>query len=170
MVLNNYWIWKAYIDSNYIIESGTIDNPTLGMKDPSGHLAKMCVQTAAINWPSIISNWAIRTNLSIVLGTGDATPTAGDVKLFNDVTSLFSFTNTTINTSNEGNREKTIITTSGTNLSSSTVTIREVGILKNTIALNETGSPVLLVREVLDTPKDISVGSGFLLTFAWEEA
>lgn len=181
MILNNYFNYKTYIDSNLLeeINSGQTTYVNIGAKDINGNdfylMNKAYLQA---DRPYLRQNAAIKIDISAILGTGTTEPTATDYALQNDITENLSRVTVTTNISYETGKEKTVITVSGVNITGNELTISEIGIYKTAYGSDNNGTPghspvplkVLFIRHLLETPKTVASGEGFSLTFEWVES
>lgn len=166
MLTNNYILIQTYFATNgYINDVGTETIP--GTKDfttgATYSFYKGSGYTSVLN-----RNASPRMELSICLGTGDTTPAYTDYVLDNDVSSSLNLS-CSINTGADGGAIKTVFSVSGINATGSDITLKEFGILKDYM-VSDSGyvkKPYLIARELLKTPKVISAGQPFTLTFEW---
>lgn len=173
MILNNFWTLKGYVDANSCpcVGSSTVN---LGLKRKSDGVSMPFANDLTLNIAGLLStNYTIRKGLKVFVGSGTTEPTTNDYALENDVTNSFSNVVTTCNTSTEESKITTVVTISGTNTTENAITIAEIGVGKD-IAYDWNGAnlrtqEVLFIRHVLDTPKVVESGEGFMQTFAWDE-
>lgn len=98
---------------------------------------------------------------TILLGTGDTTPTSSDYALDTDVTDQFTYVSGI--SSGVGSGNVASITEVYQNTSNDSITIKEIGLLTGIPYQWQSGGYVLLTRKVLDTP--IVIGAGKTYSF-----
>ena len=175
MILNNYW--EAF--RLFIIER---DVDGIQNQYTNHNLVNLAgVSQLPINhytWgynqyytPNANQNSDLRkTEFEMLVGTGTTPVTPNDYRLANDITSNLS--NTSLqSTSLIGDAGiKTVYSFTGTNNTTSNITISEIGLVKKFLNSDTSnGNKYLLVREVLDNPITVTAGTGFILTFEWNE-
>ena len=185
MILNNFLKSKAAFSQRVnTCDADPYGWPTLstGALDTSGNectrIPYACPSSSASSIGPILARmWSERYDLSFVVGTGNTEPTANDYCLENDVTANISSYSTSVNVTFEDGKFRTIATISGVNNTESDITISEVGVTKKyfyttngTSVSDNTFYNVLLIRHVLETPKVVPSGSGFTVTFQWDES
>lgn len=112
---------------------------------------------------------------TVVVGTGDTEPAASDYCMANDCTSSISNLNYTINSSGTAGLQRTI-TISGTNNTSDTLVLKEVGYAKTAQTYewhtedHEKTKNILMCRVLLNEPLEVAAGASFLINLAWNEA
>lgn len=183
MILNNYWNLKGYAQTHYIPQipcSKTVVD--IGLKNTSGSAATFLASgnssltSYSVNIVATIStNYPLLYGLTARIGTGLTDPTTEDYNLTSDVTSSFSNYQVSINSSAEDGICKVTITVSGTNTSSNSITITEIGLFRDVITDADnyhqfSRATIMLVHESLTTPITVPSGQGFTLTFEWGES
>lgn len=173
MILNNWWNYKKGLaNSTGFWNSWNYQSP--GLYDTSGNTTVMCIDAT---WNSSYctmghNNFSTRAYMHFAVGDGDTPPTSEDYALDNDITS--SFSNVTISSvSTTATSENTTITyiITGTNSTSDTLTIREIGYVKDIYYSQSFNTvPVLMAREVLDEPIVVEPNQTFTINFTWTEA
>lgn len=168
MILSNYW--KSF---NIITDFNTTKLKNYGQVNTNGGT----LTRTWINAQNGVGNIRLRTdNLAVRLGKGVGNITAQDYALFDDCTanignlafvSAFSSADT-----DEGFSQ--LITITGTNNSSSDITLTEVGITKTfTVEVNiegvTTSAPVMLAKMLLDNPITVRAGGSFRIVVEWKE-
>ena len=189
MFLHNYAEWQRAINisSPFLIGgSGTTANCVLtSLKGLNGDLSNkyLCGVNAPYgmfsysNWgPAINRALVFADSLSLRVGSGTTDVDPGDYKLDVDETSKFIQTvfNKNIGVSEDGHLTVTI-TWTGTNNTSSAVTIKEIGLVKilpmfvaSTIGQSQIGSidyqNILIARYILPDPVTINPGDSGTLS------
>lgn len=170
MVVNNWLNYKLYMSSHAATNTHLITD--IGCVDFYNNTATVWV---CINNSSYLTyvgrNFAIYTYMGAVVGTGTDTPTIEDYCLGNDVTSSFTgFECTQTSSIHDGVVTNTYVI-KGTNATSSTITLTEVGIYKK--LWNENGedryNSVLMIRELLPSPLEVQSGQQFTITLVWQD-
>lgn len=175
MVLNNYWKWVNGMNKWNLFTStgqgnGQIAN--IGMVDIGGNERSTVV--SRYNYSTIDSvidnNRRFNVGLACRIGTGDNEYDANDYALASDVTSSFSGVTATVSSQVDDGLNRTIMV-SGSNNTSSDITITEIGIAKNLYyATDGSSSNCLFAIAKLDTPITVPANSGgFTATFEWVE-
>lgn len=176
MILANYRLWRAYTMTTNLLSGDQSPNPNevnLGTKSITGETSnKMTVST---RWSSqgTYENWSLMSNLSSRIGSGITDPTDTDYALSNDVTNQFSNIVRSFNAMADGNSFKIVHTITGTNTSSDTIIITEIGLSKNIMCSgypNAAFVEFLFARSLLEQPIEVPPGRGFSLTFEWVES
>ena len=178
MILNNYWTFKAYVESHYYKQMGGPEDrvgESIGLKSLDGLDARLWIGSG-VNYSDFLSTelatktWSPKVELSVILGSGTTAPTPEDYNIEQSIMSAISNFNSSINVTSSNGQEKTVITVSGTNTSNDAITISEIGIVKP-IRPDNINDPrnVLFIRHLLDEPKSVASGEGFALTFEWTE-
>lgn len=178
MILNNYWNLMAGMAGLTFAWSNDVDEyDDIGLKDTNGSSLLINPHTTdqGGNSADVVANWNPRAKLSAVIGNGAQNPTASDFALGNDVTDDMSNYSVTVNTSATNGEISTVITITGMNNTGDTITISEVGIVKEITTTQGTTythvkKDCLLVKLLLDTPKTVAPGEGFTLTLEWLES
>lgn len=166
MILNNYINWKAYIEKNVPYPNSGL-YLDLGIYNLSGSKSSLYVACGSSSYGNLISNWGLKYGLSIRVGSGDTPPEASDSSLASDITSSLSNYNVSYTVGAEDGYMTTVFTVAGTNVSADSITIKEIGITKEPVA--DVSGAVMLIRELLDTPKVVASGETFSLTITWAE-
>lgn len=181
MILNNYYKAYAYFSSHHMNATASAygwDQVNLGLVDTSG-TAVGDLPIDCQNTPSYIEyvarNYSMKDDITVNVGEGDTEPTLNDYALEDDVTISLSNYSVSISPSSESGMAKLVATVTGINNTGESITIREVGVVKKfyygTTSTSESAyKNVLLLRHVLDTPKEVANGEGFSLTFEWTES
>ena len=170
MILNNYWNYKAAIESTPLTYNGNRQT-SCGLYDLSG--TSKDVATGAVNMSSaLMNNYSLKTSLGILLGSGDTEPSGTDYCLANNITTSFSSLSASISTSGDGNAQRTVVTISGIWSGGSATTLREIGIKKNILVstYDSSTADILFIRHMLDQPIDLAPGQSLSVTFEWVEA
>ena len=168
MILNNLLNWKAYVDKNVPTNAGSYINSDLGMKDPSGNKALVLTNSPQSDYYKLITNWALKYGLSVKVGTGTTAPTAADYNMESDATGSFTNYTYTYTTGTEDGYMTTVFTVTGVNSTANPITITEIGLFKEAYTNNDHKS-IMLVRELLETPKVVAAGEMFTLIITWAE-
>lgn len=181
MIVNNYYKAAAYFSSHHLNSNASAygwDQINLGMVDTSGtavgNLPIDC-QNNSSYVEYVARNYSIKDDITIVVGQGDTEPTLNDYALEDDETANFTNYTVALSTSSNGGSISTVATVTGINNTGASITIREVGVVKKfyygtTSIADTTYKNVLLLRHVLDEPKEIANGEGFSLTLEWAES
>lgn len=156
MILKNYW--------NYLngIQKGSIGD---GIKTLSGGVFPF--STSEIN----VNNVSLSNKISIKLGSGEDEVEADDYSMDGDITSsLSSLTFSNTMTSDE-NGIRRVVTVSGANNTSSSITVNQIGLVKH-IDASGMGSGVdfLILKVKLNNPLTISSNTSLSITLEWTEA
>ena len=181
MVLSNYFKIKTFFDSHWFQRNGSsVNDPAnwsddIGVLDVNGDSRRPQWNGYPTNYESYVpQNWAHRMNLEIRFGSGNTAVTASDYQLANQINS-FSNLSFSINTSSVSGGESTIVTCSGTNPTSSAITITEFGIVRKMwcqyvdLSGNSEWAYIMFVREVLQSPITAEPNENFQLAFEWLE-
>lgn len=123
------------------------------------------------------ANFCILKDLTALVGSGTTTPAYDDYKLGTDKTSSFTSVSTSTNivVNAQGKVELTVVWT-GTNSTSTAITISEVG-LKKTLYRSYTASGTLehvssmeclIAHDLLDSPITVPAGAGVTVTIKLE--
>lgn len=162
MVLQNYWSWRTSIE-NTEAYSGSISVSGLKKIDGTAISSLSVTATNATTADISMVNRSM-VGLSLIFGTDDTAPTAEDYALgasanigtSGSVTLIYGAENRQI-----------VFAYTITNLDSSAVTIKEVGIRKYLSASATRDSAVLLVREVLSEPIVLEANEVKTFTYTW---
>lgn len=176
MVVQNYWNLKKIVDTQ-----APLDTPPGHSGDSNYHETSVISINSQdwnrrcnsqSNYPKMLEDWCLRKNLTIILGNS-STPTVSvtDTTMANRIDNSLSTYNVTYNTAAENGKEKTIFTITGTNTTSSAITITQIGICKQLYdySPDNLNYYFLLAKENLETPLTIPVGQGFTLVYEWDE-
>ena len=171
MILDNWWIYKKAI-SDYSIQWSSWNIITPGLIDTNGNSCSIVLDAPwQANYCSMAhNNYASRGEISFTLGSGTIAPTKTDYNLENDITS--SFSNVTFTKSSVESSDDLAITyvITGTNNSANTLTISEIGYLKNIYyQASFNTDPVMMAREVLNEPLIVEPNQSFTINFVWTE-
>ena len=178
MILNNYWnLMAGMAGLTFAWSNDTDEYDDIGLKDTNGSSLLINPHTTDQGGSSadVVANWNPRAKLSAIIGEGTTEPTASDFALGDDVTNDMSNYSVTVNTSATNGEISTVITITGMNNTAVTITISEVGIVKEITttqgnAYTHVKKDCLLVKHLLDTPKTVAPGEGFTLTLEWLES
>lgn len=183
MVLNNYFRVKTFFDSHIFNPSGSSISDPNNWTDDIGVIGIDGVNRRPqwggypTNYDSQIKeHWCHRINLEIVLGSGNTAVTPTDYALASPINSLSNLSYS-ITTSSVSGSESSVIIISGTNPTNSSITINEVGVLKNMWCRFPISNPswssewckILMVRQVLSSPIILEPNENFQLPFEWLE-
>lgn len=181
MILNNYYKADAYFSSHHLNSNASAygwDQINLGMVDTSGtavgDLPVDCQNTSSYV-EYVARNYSMKDDITLVVGEGDTEPTLNDYALEDDVTASLTAYNFTYSASSENGMTKLVATVTGINNTGASITLREVGVVKKfyygtTSTSESTYKNVLILRHILDEPKEIANGEGFSLSFEWTES
>lgn len=170
MILNNYWKYRQAVENTfYKVGEGNF-NIVTGALDTSGSTNEIVGGSAGVGWQYGL-NFALRANLTLMVGSSDREPAPSDYNLW-DRTGSFSNYQVNVVTSSESGSYKTIISASGRNSSGSAITIKEIGVGKKIITSVPDTMPytVLFVRHILEEPIVVEDNGNFSLVFEWDEA
>lgn len=178
MILNNYYNLKSFI-SNHSITGGSYKYMNIGLKDMNGNFVEHFVydsyttmgQQEAVRDCTI--NYNLMGMLKVLVGTGTTEPSMTDYSLASDITSTLVNNATNVACCATDSSMNTVIVSSFRNSSGSSITIREVGIMKTVRDFPGYGQAinkdVLLVRFLLDTPKVVKANESFTMQYIWAE-
>lgn len=178
MILKNYWEALRLYVAEATEDNTSISYMNHGLKALAGTIASINHYTSTgttINTsytPNALKNMDLRkTNFEMRVGSGTAAPTATDYALGNDITSYFSNTSLQVDSISTTNGLQTTYIFSGTNSTSSDLTITEIGLAKKFLTTDHStnGSVCLLTKNLLDNPITVAAGDNFTLTFEWVE-
>ena len=168
MILNNYWNWRAYMNSHVCGNGGqsTYNSIYIGTKTLTGGNQVVAVSTY---YTGAQENWSM-SNLTSYVGSGTEAPVAENFKLGDDKTSSFANIQRNFNIASDGGGNVSIIHDfAGTNQTNTTITITELGIAKP-LQVDPSGTTnTLIIRELLTQPVEVPPGRSLLLTFKWVE-
>lgn len=177
MILNNYWIMKAYVESHNYKQQGNPNdfvNIDIGLKDLNSSTIPMRTGSGGNNYgwnitQQVTLTYSLKSGLSAILGSSTDEPQPDDVNVHASLMSSISDFNCTVNTSGSSEGVRTVVTVSGINVASSDITIAEIGITKQMYYMYNEPKTILFIRHLLDEPKVVASGEGFSLTFEWME-
>ena len=163
MLTTNYWGW--------IKDAAASDIQTSAVMLPS---VKLLDGSAGDNYSigGYTNYGPAKTGLTVVVGTDDTTPAADDLDLGADITaSLSSYQITqTITLAPSGAGVDLTFTVSGENNTGATISIAEVGVVKEYATRGGTSCKTLFARFLLTDPIVVADGAGFSFAFKWSEA
>lgn len=166
MVTKNYKIVSAYM------EAATIDGGTLsvsGVKAMDGNDISALTKSGS----STSNNRTLKNELSLVIGTGSASPTADDYMLEHNVTNSMADLSTLSTYSVDANGNLTVeVTLTGINNTGADVAVSEFGFVRNVYFASSlsSGLVTLFTRDVLNTPIILEAGKSFSLRATWTES
>ena len=174
MLLNNYWNYlNAFGDNLPDITDYYAEIPALSFMDAPAMNFNVIVgmYNTSSYVPQMSSNYAIRYNLGIALGTGSTAVAPTNYNLNSEIASG-TIPDLTYNISTGVDQDVLKLTAiiSGTNASANQLTISELGIYKNVYTLQINGSDcwrLLFLRHILESPKVVQPGQGFSFAFEW---
>ena len=167
MILTNYWKWLDGVNT-YASETATARS--LGIKNLSGTTVNLLTGPGGDSNLYAPRNSSFPYNLFVRVGTGTGEPTSSDYALGTDVTSSMTGMSFSCATTSNDSLKRTI-TCSGSNSTSSAITITEVGIGKSIYPANSSSmEDVLFAIVKLDTPVTVPGNGNFSITFDWTEA
>lgn len=175
MLLNNYFNYRAYIDSHYP-EYGSNISKDIGIKNMSNSPLNFYYQGASNGYlylySELLYNWCgkMPSRMSARVGEGTADPTPGDYELDSDITTLIGGVTLVVSTGANVNSEKSVLIITGTNRDSSTRVITEFGICRTLATAQSLTDTTLFVHEKLTEPITVQPGASFTITYEWTEA
>ena len=177
MLTNNYWNLIAGMSNMTFVWSNDLDAmEDIGLTDTDGNTLLINPHTTNDYGSSadIVANWCSRSKISAIIGSGDTAPDATDYCLESDITSSFSNYSVSTVTSGDGTRVSTVMIISGTNGTSSALTIHEIGVVKEITTTtnnnyNHIKKNMLIVRHVLSSPRTVQPGESFIQPYEWVE-
>ena len=185
MLTTNYYKMKGFYDSH----TNTFDGSAYGVPaadivvtDIDGNNISnlsYCSNNNASYATYAASNYSLKLKLYTILGSDDTTPTISDYNIGTPI-SISNLT-TTMTTTGENDKVSTKFIITGTNTTGSSVTIKEIGIVKKVSVLSASyptpqdpnddnyNKKILLDHTLLETPITVAANDNFSLTFEWTE-
>ena len=170
MVLDNYWKIVAGHTLQTMSRSAQANETGIYVYNTSGELFNVVNQLANLMEGYSAYNYLYRPN--VMIGDGDATPRHDDYCLQHQITNMTNYTDQ-VNITNDDGRLYMVFTANGINNTTTTITIREIGIYKKLAwGYNNVDRtyPVLYVRELLENPVVVFPGQGFSLSLEWVQS
>jgi hypothetical protein len=171
MILNNYWRLKHAIDTAIFRFANGWAIENIGLIDINGNSFNTVVSTNPSEYYYMVRNMQLKTDLIARVGSGIRDAALNDYALASDISANISNLNYSIATTYTNGQEVTTVTITGTNNTSSDITINEIGLMKAIYrdGVSTSYNYTMLCRSVLDDPITVAAGDGFTYTFLWEE-
>ena len=189
MLTSNYWALKGYADTNSFPTGSQYPPSTLDLnlgmarynydyQTRSAAIFSFILYSSNNRFDNhIASGYHLqlvpKINSRLVLGSGTTAPTLDDYLLESPLdSSISNYVSTMVGNGITGGTS-TVYTATGTNSSGSTITINEIGIVKDGFfpgsGMGVDSISTLLLREVLTEGIEVPSGQGFSITFEWLE-
>lgn len=173
MILQNYWAWRAQTQTGYTTASKT---GVTGITDMTGTAVTALYYSTstttdakkAMSMNDMLSySITDTTELSLVFGSGNTTPTVLDYALDTDESANLTATGTNA-FEYASDKLQIVFAYTVTNNTASEITLTEIGVKKKIYGTSkETPSNVLLAREILSTPISVGADETKSINYVW---
>ena len=170
MLTSNYWYLRQAIDGGNTFKyanSGT-QAKDIGLIDENGSSTKIFAVAGSSGTNNMISNTAMRKDLSVKIGTGNTNPTSNDYNVDQNVPEGITFTYSILN-SLDNFINKTVASVSVVNATNNDVVIREYALFKKIYMNTSDRANIMLFRQLLDNPITVPALNSTVFSFTWDE-